>query len=65
MFSGSQNPTPPTVFNNLQASEWVYCEDETGEYTNYLGILINVYFFLQIFKVVYFTRKKSSFQKIS
>ena len=31
MFSGTQMPTPPTVFN-LQASYWVHCEDETGAY---------------------------------
>ena len=26
-----QKPTPPTVFN-LQASDWVHCEEETGVY---------------------------------
>ena len=30
-FSGTQKPTPPTVFN-LQASDWVHCEEETGVY---------------------------------
>ena len=28
-FSGTQKPTPPTVFN-LQALDWVHCEDLTG-----------------------------------
>ena len=28
-FSGTQKPIPPTVFN-LQASDWVHCEEETG-----------------------------------
>ena len=28
---GTQKSTPPTVFN-LQASNWVYCEEETGAY---------------------------------
>ena len=28
-FPGTQKPTPPTVFN-LQASDWVHCEEETG-----------------------------------
>ena len=31
MFSGTQKPTPPTVLN-LQASDWVHCEEETGAY---------------------------------
>ena len=30
-FSGTQKPTPPTVFN-LQALDWVHCEEETGAY---------------------------------
>ena len=31
MFSGTQKPTPHTVFNQ-QASDWVHCEEETGTY---------------------------------
>ena len=31
MFSDTQKPTPPTVFN-LQTSDWVHCEEETGAY---------------------------------
>ena len=30
-FPVTQKPTPPTVFN-LQASDWVHCEEETGAY---------------------------------
>ena len=30
-FSVTQKPTPQTVFN-LQASDWVHCEEETGAY---------------------------------
>ena len=30
-FSGTQKPTPPTVFN-LQASDWIHWEEETGVY---------------------------------
>ena len=29
--SGTQTVSPPTVFN-LQASNWVHCEEETGAY---------------------------------
>ena len=32
MFSVTSKPTPPIVFN-LQASDLVHCEDETGVYT--------------------------------
>ena len=31
MFPVTLKPTPPTVFN-LQASDWVHCEEETGAY---------------------------------
>ena len=31
-FFSTQKPTPPTVFN-LQASDWVHCEEETGAHT--------------------------------
>ena len=37
---GIQMPTPPTV-SNLQALDWVHCEEETGVYSQYLRILIN------------------------
>ena len=32
MFPVTSKPTPPTVFN-LQVSDWVHCEEETGVYT--------------------------------
>ena len=38
-FSGTQKPTPPTVFN-LQASDWVHCEEETGVHA---GISLHTY----------------------
>ena len=31
MFLVTSKPTPPTVFN-LQASDWVHCEEEAGSY---------------------------------
>ena len=30
-FSATQKPSPPTVFN-LQALDWVHCEEETGSH---------------------------------
>ena len=65
MFPVTQNPTPPTVFNQ-QASEWVHCEEETGTYyqlSRFTYKLIIVFFYL--FKVVNFARdKKPHFLKI-
>ena len=56
-FSGTQKPTPPTVFN-LQALDSVHCEEETGAHA---GISQHIYkfdfFFLLIFKVIYFALK--------
>ena len=57
-FPVTSKPAPPTVFN-LQASDWVHCEEETGEYTK-LSRNTNelvIYLFLQIFIVVYFANK--------
>ena len=63
-FSGTQKPTPPTVFN-LQASDWVHCEDKTGAYYQFsLFTYKLVFVFLQIFKVVYFAKKNMQFSKI-
>ena len=47
MFSGTQKPTPPTVFN-LQASEWVHCEEESGAYyqLSQLTYKLIIYFFI-------------------
>ena len=63
-FPVTSKPTNPTVFN-LQAADWVHCEEETGLYnqlsqnTYRLGI-----FFLQIFDIVYFVQKIYAFQII-
>ena len=57
-------PTPPTVFN-LQASDWVHCEDETGAHAELSQLTSKlVHFFLQILKVVCFAKKPSEFQNI-
>ena len=57
MFLVTQKPTPPTVFN-LQASDWVHYEEETGGYYLLSRNTYKLVIFLQIFKVVYFARKK-------
>ena len=57
-FSGIQNPLQPTVFN-LQASDWVHCEEETGVYYQlYRHTYKLIFFFLQISIVSYFAPKK-------
>ena len=62
--SGTQKPTPPTVFN-LQASDWVNCEEETDAFYQLSRFTYKLYFlFLRIFKVVYFAQKICVFQKI-
>ena len=64
-FSGTQKSTPPTVFN-LQASDWVQCEEETGAYYQ-----LSLFTYklarkqLQIFKVIYFAKKYALLKKIS
>ena len=64
MFLATKKPTPPTVLN-LQASDWIHCEEETGAYTKFTFITYKlVIIFLQIFKVVYFAKKICAFQKI-
>ena len=44
-FKYTSKPTPPTVFN-LQASDWVHCEEETGAYTQ---LSQNTYKFVSVF----------------
>ena len=57
MFPVTSKPTPPTVFN-LQALDWVHCEEETGAHTGISWLTSElVDFILQIFKVVYFAKK--------
>ena len=61
MFPTSK-PTPPTVFN-LQASNWVHCEEEMGAHCEEeMGAMTRqtyklIIFFKQIFKIVYFADK--------
>ena len=62
--SGTQNLTPPTVFN-LQVSDWVYCEEETGAYNNLSRFTYKLLIlFLKNLKVVYFAKKILAFPKI-
>ena len=56
-FSGTQKPTLPTVFN-LEASDWVHCEEETGAYYQLSQNTYKLFFFLHIFKIVNFAFKK-------
>ena len=58
-FSGTQKPTPPTVFN-IQASDWIHCEEETGAYYQ----LSQLTYKLTFFKVAYFAQKIGAFQII-
>ena len=61
MFPVTSKPTPLTVFN-LQALDWVHCEEETGAYlSRHTYKLVNKN--SQIFKVVYFAHLKK-FHKI-
>ena len=48
MFSGTQKPTPPTVLN-LQASDWVHCEEETGAHAGIPRYTYKLIFFLLFF----------------
>ena len=62
-FSSTLKPTPPTVFN-LQASDWVHCEEETGAYYQLSQFTYKlVIFFLQIFKFDNFVKKIMQFSK--
>ena len=63
MFSGTQKPTPPTVFN-LQASDWVHREEETGVYYQLSWFTYKLAIFVLIFKVVYFAKKIRTCKKI-
>ena len=63
-FSTTQKSTPPTVFN-LQALDWVHCEEETGVHYEISRHTYKLVFcFLQTSKVIYFAKKTRSFQKI-
>ena len=59
-FPVTQKPTPPRVFN-LQALDWVHCEEETGAYyqlSRFTYKLVIVFFFK--FKLLIFREKKKS-----
>ena len=64
MFLVTSKPTPPTVFN-LQASDWVQCEEEIGAHTGISWRTSKFVHFFQIFKVVYFAKKNMRISKIS
>ena len=60
-FPVTQKPTPPTVFN-VQASDWVHCEEETGAYYQ-LSRFTDKLVKKNYFKVVNFARKKHFSEK--
>ena len=65
MFLVTSKPTPPTVFN-LQASDWVHCDEETGVYTQ---LSQNTYKFVSFFggnfpSCLFCQKKLHAFQKI-
>ena len=64
-FSGTQMMSPPTVFN-LQASNWVHCEEDTGAYYQLQRLTYKLIKQIPlIFKVAYLAKKKiHTFQKI-
>ena len=63
-FPVTQKPTPPTVFN-LQASNWVHCEEETGAYYQLSWFTEKcVQFFILFLKLFILGKKVHAFQKI-
>ena len=50
MFPVTSKPSPPTVFN-LQASDYVHCEEETGVYAQ---LSRNTYKLVSIFLLKFF-----------
>ena len=62
MFPNTQKPTPPTVFN-LQASDWVHCEDGIGAHyqlSRFTYTLVKK----KVEFLVFILQKKRTFQKI-
>ena len=50
-FPVTSKPTPPTVFN-LQALDWIHCEEETGAHTGISRLTSEwVHFFYKFFNV--------------
>ena len=63
MFSSTQMISPPTVFN-LQASNWVHCEEETGaHYSIYYGTS-KLVSFLSL-KLLILSKKHAIFKKFN
>ena len=64
MFPVTSKPTPPTVFN-LQALNWVHCEEETGAYYK---LSENTYKFVKkkykFLNLLILQKKIRAFQKI-
>ena len=57
VFSGTQKPTPPTVFN-LQALDLVYCEEETGSYYQLSRFTYKFVIFFYTFLTLFILPKK-------
>ena len=64
-FSGTKKIIEPTVFN-LQASDWLHCEEKTGAHLSMSRFSSElVIFFILIFTVAYFGTKNMWFLKNS
>ena len=63
-FSGTQKPTPPTVLN-LQASDWVLCEEETGAYYQLSRFTYKFVILFFVFLIAYFASKNMQNSKNS
>ena len=63
--SQHQKPTPPAVFN-LQALDWIHCEEETGAYyrLSWHTYKLIIFFFCKFLKLFIFPKKICAFQKI-
>ena len=63
-FPITQKPIPPRVFN-LQASDWVHCEEETGAYYQLSRLTYKLIIFVKkILKLLILPQKIVTFQKI-
>ena len=64
-FPVTEKPTPPTVFN-LQASDWVHCEEERGAYYQLSRFIIKLVIVLNKFlKLLILREKNTRFSKNS
>ena len=64
MFPGTQKSTPPTVFN-LQTSDWVHYEEETGAYYQLSPFTYNFVIFFLNLKLFILRKKNMLFSKNS